>query len=49
MFREWTAVARLAKLARNLRIVIPAVVTIALLLLLFQQDFCVFNLSAKFF
>lgn len=39
----------LAKLAGNLRIVIPAVVTIALLLLLFQQGFCVCNLSAKFF
>ena len=31
--------ARLAKLTRNLLIVIPAVVTIALLLLLFQQGF----------
>ncbi|CAM3818087.1 Uncharacterised protein [Klebsiella pneumoniae] len=41
--------ARLAKLTRNLLIVIPAVVTIALLLLLFQQGFGVFNLSAKFF
>ena len=49
VFRQRTAVARLAKLARHLLIVIPAVVMIALLLLLFQQGFCVFNLSAKFF
>jgi hypothetical protein len=49
MFRQRAAVTRLAKLAGNLRIVIPAVVTIALLLLLFQQSFCIFNLSAKFF
>ena len=41
--------ARLAKLAWDLRIVIPAIVTIALLLLLFQQGFGFFNLSAKFF
>ena len=40
---------RLAKLAGNLRIVIPPVVTVALLFLLFQQGFGVFNLSAKFF
>lgn len=40
---------RLAKLAGNLRIVIPPIVTVALLLLLFQQGFSVFNLSAKFF
>ena len=49
MFRERPTVTGLAKLARNLRIVIPTVVTIASLLLLFQQGFCVFNLSAKFF
>lgn len=49
MFRQRTTVERLAKLTRNWLIVIPAVVTIALLLLLFQQVFCVFNLSAKFF
>ena len=40
---------RLAKLTRNLRIVFPSVVEIALLFLLFQQGFCIFNLSAKFF
>jgi hypothetical protein len=40
---------RLAKLAVNQGIVISAVVTIALLLLLFHLGFCVFNLSAKFF
>jgi hypothetical protein len=39
--------ARLAKLTRNLLIVIPAVVTIALLLLLFQQGFGFFNLPAQ--
>ena len=41
--------ARLAKLTRNLLIVIPAVVTIALLLLLFQQGFGFFNLPAQLF
>lgn len=41
--------AGLAKLARDLRIVFPSVVTIALLLLLFQQSFGFFNLPAQFF
>jgi hypothetical protein len=39
--------AGLTQLAR-LRIVFPSVVAIALLLLLFQQGFGFFNLSAKF-
>lgn len=47
MFREWPTVAGLAKLTRNLRIVIPTVVTIALLLLLFQQGFCVLGSDAQ--
>ncbi|SAF32791.1 Uncharacterised protein [Enterobacter roggenkampii] len=41
--------AGLTQLARYLRIVFPSVVAIALLLLLFQQGFGFFNLSAKFF
>jgi hypothetical protein len=47
--RERPTVTGLAKLARNLRIVIPTVITITLLLLLFQQDFSFFDLPAKFF
>lgn len=46
MFRQRTAVARLAKLTRNLLIIIPAVVAIALLLLLFQQSLGFFDLPA---
>jgi hypothetical protein len=36
----------LAQLTRNLLIIVPAVVTIALLLLLFQQGFGFFDLPA---
>jgi len=48
MIRQRTAMAGLAQLTRDQWIVLPSVVAIALLLLLFQQGFCFFNLSAKF-
>ncbi len=49
MFRERPTVTGLAQLAGYLLIVIPTVVTIALLLLLFQQGLCFFNLPAQLF
>ncbi len=41
--------AGLAQLTRDQWIVLPSVVAIALLLLLFQQGFCFFNLRRSFY
>ena len=49
VFRKRAAVPRLAKLTRNLRIIIPSAVAIIFLLLLLQQGFGLLHLLAELF